>query len=205
MMNYVFSYNAVLKAQKKLHISREKLRYLAAHDSLTSLYNRREFENLLKTKIANSSRNGSSFALFVIDIDNFKNINDTLGHVYGDKYIMAFAERLEILTRKGDIISRIGGDEFTLITDQVKKAGDTIILADRLVNGLGRPIQLDEKEVVTTVSIGIAIYPQDGTLHEDILKKADIAMYSSKYSGKNAYRFYEPDLNLESVIKSKKQ
>lgn len=203
ILNYIFSYNAVIRAQNILRISREKLRYIAAHDSLTDLYNRREFKELLDSKIANSAREDESFAVFLIDIDNFKTINDTLGHMCGDEYIKKFSERMRKLTRKGDIISRIGGDEFTLITNKLKSHSDAVQLADRLVEGLGEPTAIGCEVVTNTVSIGIAIFPDDGTNNEELLKYADIAMYSSKYSGKNAYTFYRPDLSLESVMQSK--
>lgn len=193
IINYVFSYNAVLQAQINLQISKEKLKYLAGHDSLTNLYNRREFENQIDQRIATAARDKEFFALFLIDIDNFKTINDTLGHIHGDEYIKGFADRFRMLTRKGDILSRIGGDEFTLITSKLKSKEHAKILANRLINGLHQSLPVGESTIANSSSVGIAIYPTDGKTAQELLRKADIAMYSAKNSGKNTFRFYSEE------------
>ncbi len=195
IINYVFSYNAILEAQGKLKISQGNLAYIAAHDALTNLYNRREFEELLGKAIANSSRTNSSFALFVMDIDNFKTINDTLGHIHGDMFLREFSAHFSALTRKGDILSRIGGDEFTLITSRLNSPSAARIIAERILKGLNIPYPIQGKLLTTTVSMGISIYPTDGTTTEELLKHADIALYSAKKSGKNTYRFYTKNLS----------
>jgi diguanylate cyclase (GGDEF)-like protein len=190
IINYVFSYNAVLQAQINLQISKDKLKYLAGHDSLTNLYNRREFENQIDQRISAAGREKESFALFVIDIDNFKVINDTLGHIHGDEYIRRFADQLRTLTRKGDILSRIGGDEFTLITSKLKSKEHANILAKRLINGLHQSFPVGDGSIANSSSIGISIYPDDGKTAQELLRKADIAMYAAKNAGRNTYRFY---------------
>ncbi len=195
IVDYVFSYNAVLEAQDLLKTNQIQLTYLAAHDGLTDLYNRREFENLLGKAIANSARNKSMFALFVIDIDNFKLINDSLGHSHGDHFLKELSSQLTSLSRQGDILSRIGGDEFTLITAKLKSPTAAKKLAKRIVAGLSTPLIVDEKTLVGTVSIGISIYSMDGETTEELLKNADIAMYKAKNSGKNNFRFYSEQLN----------
>lgn len=195
IINYVFSYNAILEAQWILKESERKLKYMAAHDALTELYNRREFEDLLDKTIANAGRDDASFALFVIDIDNFKSINDTLGHIHGDAFLKLFSSQLGLLTRKGDVVSRIGGDEFTIITARLNSPTSARKVAERIVKGMNISYPVGGKLLVSTVSIGIAIYPQDGTGTEALLKNADIAMYSSKKSGKNTYRFYTENLS----------
>lgn len=195
IINYVFSYNAIILAQRKLKLSQEKFQYLASHDVLTNLYNRREFEALLSKTIANNSRSQSSFALFVIDIDNFKSINDTLGHIQGDRFLQQFSEHLSRLTRQGDILSRIGGDEYTLITSRIESSTAIRKLAERMVEGLNIPFPVSGKLLTCTVSIGIAIYPLDGDDTEELFKHADVALYSAKKSGKNTYRFYEDKLS----------
>ena len=197
IINYVYSYNSILESQKMLQTSQEKLTYIAAHDVLTNLYNRREFENLLDITIANSAREYRYFALFLIDIDNFKSINDTLGHLHGDYFLKQLSIQLNTLTRKGDILSRIGGDEFTVITSTLNSLKAAKTLAERIINGLNIPYQVDGKLLTGTVSIGISIYPTDGDNTEELLKNADIAMYNAKNSGKNNYRFYTEKLSEE--------
>ena len=170
---------------------------MASHDALTDLYNRREFEHLLDKTIANHSREFESFALFLIDIDNFKSINDTLGHIHGDRFLRKFSEQLSSLTRQSDTLSRIGGDEFTVITPRLKTATSARKFASRLINGLNIPFLVDEKTITSTVSIGISIYPVDEETTEELLKNADIAMYYAKKTGKNNYRFYTEKLSNE--------
>ena len=207
IINYVYSYNAVLEAQEELKNSQEKLKYIASHDALTNLYNRREFEAYLNRSISNMQRDKGSFALFIIDIDNFKTINDTLGHLQGDKYLKELSDKLSALTRTGDIVSRIGGDEYALITGKIKTSSSVKKLADRMVKKLNVSMNVDGKSLVVTVSIGIAVYPQDGQTTEELMKNADLAMYSAKKSGKNDYRFYEPKLSSsqqrEALIETK--
>lgn len=187
--NYVFSYNEALAMQNQLQISQEQLQYLAAHDPLTNLYNRREFEILLGKTIANCNREHCSFAVLLIDMDNFKQINDTLGHMRGDNFLKQFATELSSLTRKGDILSRIGGDEFTLITPKLLSPLSARYLAERIINGLNLSYTIGNTTEKITVSIGISIYPFDGETTEELLKNADSAMYQAKKSGKNTFRF----------------
>ena len=195
IVNYIASFNSILNSQEKLQKSQEKLQYFATRDPLTDLYNRREFENLLDIAIANNNRAHESFALFLIDIDNFKAINDTLGHIHGDHFLKQFSAQLVSLTRKGDIISRLGGDEFTVITSTLKAPNVVKKLAARLIDGLNIPYTVDEKLLAGTVSIGVAIYPFDGVTTEELLKNADIAMYNAKRTGKNTYHCYTEKLS----------
>lgn len=195
IINYVFSYSAVLNAQKKLNIKQEELTYIASHDSLTNLFNRREFEELLDKSIANSARDKVSLGLLLIDLDNFKATNDSFGHVQGDELLKQFSNRLILLIRKGDLLSRVGGDEFTLITTNIKSPSSTRHLAERILAELNSPYQINGKLLTVTVSIGISIYPNDGHTTEDLLRKADLAMYKAKSSGKNTYQFYTDQLS----------
>ncbi|KTD82527.1 EAL domain-containing protein [Legionella waltersii] len=194
VINYVLSYSAVLNAQKKLKIKQDELQYIASHDSLTNLFNRREFEELLDKSIANALRNSSSLALLLIDLDNFKAINDTFGHIHGDELLKQFSNRLKLLVRKGDLVSRVGGDEFTLISQSLKTASNARHLAERILNEINTPYTINGKLITVTVSIGISIFPVDGSTTEDLLRKADLAMYKSKDSGKNNYHFYTEQL-----------
>ena len=197
IINYVYSYNSILEAQKKLQVSQENLKYIAAHDPLTDLFNRREFEKILDITIANSSRDYGYFALFLIDIDNFKSINDSLGHLHGDSFLKKFSNQLTSLVRKGDILARIGGDEFTVITSRLHSPSAARKLAERIITGLNIAYPIDEKLLTGTVSVGISIYPVDGESTEELLKNADIAMYNAKKSGKNTFHFYTEKLSAE--------
>lgn len=195
VINYVFSYSAVLNAQKRLKIKQEELAYMASHDPLTNLFNRREFEELLDKSIANALRNKTSLALLLIDLDNFKTTNDTFGHFHGDELLKQFSRRLTLLIRKGDLLSRVGGDEFTLISPHLKSPSSARQLAERILNELNSPYPISGKLITVTVSIGIAIFPDDGVTTEDLLRKADLAMYKSKTCGKNTYQFYVDQLS----------
>lgn len=195
VINYVFSYTAVLKAQKILKRKQDELTYIASHDSLTNLYNRREFEELLDKSMASCTRANNSMALLLVDLDNFKSINDSFGHIYGDELLKQFANRLVLLNRKGDILSRIGGDEFTLIALNLKSISSARLLAERILNELNIPYPIKDKLITVTVSIGIAIFPDDDTNLKDLLRKADLAMYKAKRCGKNTYQFYTEQLS----------
>ena len=133
----------------------------------------------------------------MIDIDNFKSINDTLGHIHGDRFLKKFSKQLTSLTRQSDTLSRIGGDEFTVIMPRLKTATSARKFANRIIHGLNIPYLIDEKLLTSTVSVGISIYPIDGDNTEELLKNADIAMYYAKKSGKNTYQFYTKKLSDE--------
>jgi diguanylate cyclase (GGDEF)-like protein len=193
--NYILSYTGVLRAQKRLKLKQEELRYMASHDSLTNLFNRREFEDLLDKSISNAHRNKNSLALLLIDIDNFKATNDTFGHIHGDELLKQFSNRMVLLIRKGDILSRVGGDEFTLISPQIKSPSSARQLAERILNELNSPYLINGKLITATVSIGISIFPSDGRTSEKLMIKADLAMYKAKGSGKNTYQFYTEQLS----------
>lgn len=195
VMNYVFSYSAVLNAQKRLKIKQEELSYIAAHDSLTNLFNRRKFEELLEKSINYCTRSKTSMALLLIDLDNFKSTNDTFGHVHGDELLKQFSKRLHFLVRKGDLLCRVGGDEFTLITPNIKSPSTARQLAERILNEWNSPYTLNGKLITASVSIGISIFPTDGKSTKDLLRKADMAMYKAKSSGKNNYQFYTEHLS----------
>jgi diguanylate cyclase (GGDEF)-like protein len=196
IINYVFSYSAVLNGQKKLKIQQDELKYMASHDPLTNLFNRREFEELLDKSIANAGRYKTVFSLLLIDLDNFKVINDTYGHFHGDELLKQFSNRLVLLVRKGDLLSRVGGDEFTLISPFLKTTTSIRKLAERILNEINHPYLIGGKLITVTASIGISVFPDDGHTTEDLLRKADLSMYKAKDCGKNTYQFYTQQLSF---------
>jgi len=172
----------------------KEINLLATHDHLTHLSNRRKFENELQDAI---DRN-ESVAVIFLDLDRFKYINDSLGHSIGDKLIKSVAKRLKGIVHKDAIVSRQGGDEFTILIKYVSK--DCIVnFAKELINQIKQPYIIDQKEILITSSIGISVYPEHGTDIETLLKNADVAMYWSKDNGKDNFSFYENHMNEKSA------
>ncbi|PNV84476.1 MAG: hypothetical protein C0627_00790 [Sulfurimonas sp.] len=168
----------------------KKIYYHANYDSLTTLPNRSYFKKQLKSILQESSQNGSKIALFFIDVDKFKEVNDTYGHDVGDKMLVTIAKRLLNSVRKDDIVARIGGDEFVLIAKDIKNTEIIERLALKLQKRIREPLEIDTHIFNVTLSIGIAIYPQHGTTSQDLLKNADIAMYEVKKTKKDDFRIY---------------
>lgn len=168
-----------------------KNRYLAFHDALTGLPNRAFFESLQRQVISQAKRTASELALFFLDLDNFKQVNDSHGHVTGDQLLIAVAERLRAVTRKADTVARLGGDEFVIFLSDIRDHEVVPQLARKLLDALAVPFLLDGLRIETSVSIGIALYPRDGDDGSDLLRKADRAMYLAKHAGRNKFHFYE--------------
>lgn len=175
-------------SEKKLN--EEKLEFLAFHDPLTHLPNRRLFYDRLNVAIETGKRTGKKMALLCMDIDNFKDINDTYGHPFGDEFLCQVKDRIASICRKSDTFARYGGDEFVIILNGLDKEGESVDFADRLTLLFDDPIRVYEDDVFTSLSIGLALFPRDG---EDIVtleKNADMALYKAKKEGKNrTYRF----------------
>jgi two-component system cell cycle response regulator len=173
----------------------QRMQHLATHDTLTDLPNRRLFQDRMTHALehARRSRKGKNdkweMAIMLLDLDNFKSVNDTLGHAQGDLLLQAVADRLQKPIRKSDTLARMGGDEFTLIFENVTGTQDAEILAGKLQAVFSQPFQLDEHILKITASIGISLYPGDGEEAEDLLKYADIAMYRAKRD-RNKVCFY---------------
>lgn len=176
------------------------LSYLANYDSLTGLANRLLFRERLDRALIRADRNKTLVALLVIDLDRFKNINDTLGHDAGDKLLIEVAGRLEQCTREGDTIARLGGDEFTIIMEDVKAFEDAVKIVDKISNMMKNSFDLFSREIYISPSVGISMYPLDDTDAGSLLKNADSAMYSAKESGRNCYRFYTTDMNKKLLL-----
>ena len=172
----------------------EKNYQLANYDTLTGLANRHMFREKLKHEIPHADRARLSLALLLIDLDQFKEINDTLGHLVGDLLLVEAARRISACTRESDTVARLGGDEFTVILSRVKDAKDVELVAQKIIERLGEPFQLGESVVYVSASIGITMYPQDATDVEELLKSADQAMYVAKRQGRNRFSHFTQSL-----------
>ena len=177
----------------------ERAKFLFYHDVLTQLPNQQLFQDRLQQAIAFSTRSGTKVALLLVDLDRFKAINDVLGHDVGDQLLVEVAKRLEKSVRSTDTVSRQGGDEFLLLLTNVSEPDAIATFTRELMVRLNEPFQIAEQELNTSVSIGVAIYPEDGADYGTLLKKADMAMYRAKESGRNTYRFFNDEMNDEAV------
>ncbi|WKJ92107.1 GGDEF domain-containing protein [Methylomonas montana] len=164
--------------------------HAAVHDPLTGLPNRALFDERLKQEIAQVKHQGVTLAVMFMDLDGFKKINDTHGHDIGDAVLKIVAERLKQTTREGDTVSRQGGDEFLYLMVGIGDNQDTILLAKNILNAIQEPCQLSVGELIIKLSIGISIYPKDGTTGPDLIKSADKAMYEAKQK-KSGYAFVQ--------------
>ncbi len=175
----------------------ERMRYLTMFDSLTGLPNRTQLHENFNYAIRLAKRNKENLALLFIDLDHFKDINDTLGHSVGDILLIEFSKRIRNLLREGDTLTRMGGDEFILLLPAVNANGAELV-AQKLLNTIGESYQIEDLELTLTASIGIAQYPEDGTDLETLFKCADAAMFLSKHEGRNCYRFFTTEMQERS-------
>ena len=182
------------KAEDALLAQKEILRYQAHHDPLTGLPNRVLFTDRLKKGIAKAKRHKEGLALFFIDLDKFKHINDSLGHSVGDKVLKVISKRLRNIIREEDTLARLSGDEFTLIMEELQHPEDASLLADKILKTLGESVMIDEHKLYVSGSIGISFYPQDAADAQSLLKYADTAMYKAKEEGRNNYQYYSPKM-----------
>jgi diguanylate cyclase (GGDEF)-like protein len=173
-----------------------ELHYLAHYDSLTGLPNRMLLGDRLQQACHDAERKGSMVALLFIDVDRFKQINDSLGHSAGDAVLRKLVERLQASARRADTVARLGGDEFVILMDNIDDPFAVDMVAQRLVDSMRMPIDLSGHSLVVTVSIGSALYPGDDTEVSPLLAKADAAMYAAKASGRNAFRKYAPGTSM---------
>ena len=172
----------------------EVISYQAYHDILTDLPNRILFKDRLGLAVIQAKRKQTELAVMFIDLDRFKLVNDTLGHVKGDELLQQAARRLKGCLRKGDTLARQGGDEFTIVLPELRDRDDARVIADKFLETLQEPFDLDGHEVHISASIGIAIYPSDGESIDELLRHADIAMYQVKALGKNGHSFYHTSM-----------
>lgn len=190
----------------------QRIAQLAYYDSLTGLPNRAQFRDRLRACLEHAERHGRSLALLYIDLDNFKRINDTLGHTAGDELLRVVADRLRTTVRKSDDFihvnasrqrgndcARLGGDEFMALLPEVTSPGDAGLIADRLIRALSQSVMLGDTECTVTPSIGVAMYPQDGQDAESLLRHADLAMYAAKRAAPGTFVFYDEKMNAGAV------
>ena len=177
--------------------SRARIEHLAHHDALTGLPNRRLFEDRLVQSLAVAARARRRLALLYLDLDGFKDINDSLGHRAGDELLKALAERLSGTVRGGDTIARLGGDEFAVIQVELRSPPDAAILAERLMAAAATPIRVGQHDMTIGVSVGVALYPDDGSTADDLRANADIALYSAKSAGRSRMAYYRPELTQQ--------
>ncbi len=177
--------------------TQEEIVKLAFYDPLTGLENRRLFRDRLEQAIKGAHRSGKSVALLYLDLDQFKRVNDTLGHDAGDALLIKVADRLRACVRQEDTVARIGGDEFTLVLSEVEGTVGASTVARKILQVLGQPNKLSAQEVVVTTSIGITLAPDDGVDAEVLMKNADLAMYRAKEQGRNNYQFFTDEMNKE--------
>jgi diguanylate cyclase (GGDEF)-like protein len=177
----------------------QRIEYLAYYDGLTALPNRSLFNKLLSQAISQAQRHDKQLAVAFIDLDRFKQINDTLGHEAGDELLQQVAARLKGSLRDSDIVARLGGDEFVVMLTELGELGYAASVAQKIVTAVGKPYRLLGQEFRVTASIGISTYPRDGLDEQTLTKNADIAMYQAKEDGKNNFQFYSEKLNANSL------
>ena len=180
----------------------ERIRYQAYHDALTGLPNRASFTEHLEEAMRRAKRAGWPLALVFLDLDLFKRVNDSLGHDAGDRLLRVAAERIRRAVREADMLFRMGGDEFTVLLEDVRGPEEAAMVAGRVLEAIAEPLQLQHHEISVTASIGIALYPRDDVLGERLVKAADTAMYRAKELGRNRYAFFAREMNerVESQI-----
>ncbi|MCE9665628.1 EAL domain-containing protein [Halomonas sp. M5N1S17] len=176
-----------------------RVEYLAFHDNLTGLPNRAYFTRLLTQGMQQSRRYGKRLALLFLDLDRFKAINDSLGHDAGDELLQEVGLRLNGSVRESDIVARLGGDEFVILLPEITDASQVAVVADKILAAVSMPFTLVGQEFRITVSIGIALFPQDGEDEQTLMKHADVAMYHAKEQGKNNAQFYSEKLSVDSL------
>ncbi|MFZ2540351.1 MAG: EAL domain-containing protein [Gallionella sp.] len=191
----VTHYVALMSDISERKAAEERMAYLAQHDVLTGLPNRLLFQDRLQQAITYAERQHTSVALLFLDLDRFKNINDTLGHHFGDLLLQEVTQRIQQSVRTSDTVSRQGGDEYVIMLPNLNGLGDVVQVINKLIEAIAHPCQLEVHNVHVTTSVGISVYPQDGTDSETLIRNADTAMYQAKEAGRNCYRFFTQAMN----------
>ena len=198
----IIGYQGIIRDITAAKQAEETIRHMAYHDALTGLPNRILFNDRLTMAMANAQRSEKNVAVMMLDLDKFKQVNDVLGHKIGDLLLKAVSERLKKTLRKSDTVARMGGDEFMIILPEIAHEYDAGMVAEKIIEVFQWPFRLETKELSVTTSVGVSVFPKDGTDTDTLIKHADIAMYSSKGLGRNKYTCYSPELS-DSVNKKK--
>ena len=198
-LGVITHYVGVFSDITKVKESQEKLDHMAHHDPLTSLPNRLLFHDRLHHALARAARSSEQLAILFIDLDRFKNVNDTLGHHVGDELLKQVASALEQRLREGDTLARLGGDEFIVLLEDVDGGLGAALVAEKLMAMFEQPFLVSDYELFVTGSVGISLYPNDALDLNMLIRNADVAMYQAKARGRNGYQFYAPSMTGEGV------
>lgn len=193
------NYIAIFSDITERKATAERLEFMAYHDPLTALPNRTLLRDRFELATASASRNDTLVALMFLDLDQFKHINDSLGHELGDQLLLSVAIRLQDCVRETDTVSRLGGDEFVVLLTDIQNISTVTVVAQKILDQLSQPFQLNGQLLSTSFSIGICLYPDDATDFSTLLKLSDAAMYYAKDCGRNTYRFYTEQMNVNTL------
>jgi diguanylate cyclase (GGDEF)-like protein/PAS domain S-box-containing protein len=177
----------------------EQIKHLAYHDALTNLPNRLLFKDRLTVALSHAQRDGSRLAVLFLDLDRFKVINDSLGHTIGDHLLQAVASRIQACVRDSDTVARLGGDEFIVLLPRLLHADDALPVAEKIIEAIRYPFHIDARELFVTTSIGISLFPEDGTDAEALIKNADTAMYQAKEVGRDNYQLFNAKVSANAL------
>lgn len=186
-------------AEQALQATEQKLQQLDYHDTLTGLPNRRLFKDRLEQALAQARRNNALLAILVLDLDHFKDVNESFGHGVGDRLLQTVAQRLSACIRKSDTVARLGGDEFVILLTAVNSDQNVSHVAEKILTDIAEIVALDDSEILTTTSLGVALFPHDGSEAETLLKHAAMAMSVAKEKGRNNYQFFSDDMNRQAM------
>lgn len=189
--HYIGSFSDISSGKEAV----ERMYYMAHHDPLTGLANRSSLDAQMELVLSAARRSGRQFALMLIDMDNFKQVNDTLGHPVGDQLLIRIADRLRENVRASDTVARLGGDEFVVILNDIEHAQSVAAITSKLARALAEPYELENHLLYSTPSIGVCLFPNDGNDPDTLLKHADSAMYHAKAQGRNNFQFFTPTMN----------
>lgn len=182
----------------ELHESEERFAHLATHDSLTGLPNRNLFDAEVESAVARAKRSNQMLSVVFVDVDNFKDINDALGHTLGDELLRSLGGRLRLALRESDLVSRPGGDEFLILAESITSAESTERVVEKIMTSVHEPLQLNGHDLLVTASIGVSVFPDHGSDPSELVRKADVALYRAKASGKDKYAIFSSEMSTNA-------